>query len=190
MNDPMAFDPRIFRQDKRQGFTLVEVLVVMAILAILVAISVFGLGFAMRRSRNISREAAIQNIVVGLNEYYGDHEEFPVNFSGPASMASLISPVQDTVLSPYIESDFDAPANTLVYYNTDSEYFTVCVNQETRTAGEYSWVCDGPGISMGTGWPAREIGAGACTDCDGQSGSGTASFCTEWDGEDWVGPCT
>lgn len=160
-----------------KGFTLVELLVVMAILAVLIAISVAGLGYAMRRSRNISRQASIENLQIALEAYYSDEQEYPVDTSLTNGVSDL---TPGGLLAPYIESAFDAPPNTEIYYRSnDGQLYTVCVNQEVRNTTDYSFVCTGSGIDA-TNYPTREIDPGAgCVDCEG--------VCDEWDGDAWGG---
>jgi type II secretory pathway pseudopilin PulG len=170
----------------------VELLVVMAILAVLIALSLVGIVYAVRMSRNISRTAALESFEIGLDAYYSDNQEYPVSIGGNplSSMEDLVpTSTNVTILSPYIESNFDPPPGTDVFYNTDGMLYTVCISQEERGSEEFSWVCAGPGVDTGAGWPTREIPVGECIDCAGQSGAGTAAFCTRWDGDSWSGPC-
>jgi len=158
-----------------RGFTLVELLVVMAIIAVLIGISVAGLGFAMRRSRNISRQSAMANLDRSLEAYYSDHQDYPIETD-----VLTIEGMLDTggALDPYLEGSWGAPPRTEVYYKSDTDgvFYTVCVSQEEARGG-MSWLCTGPGIGE-TGFPARKIrsDAGVCTDC--------AGICQIYDGDE------
>ena len=168
------------KKAREQGFTLVELLVVMAILAVLIAISVAGLGYAMRRSRNISRAASIENLQIAIEAFYSDEQEYPtLDVSDVAidNIGDLVAPGGGTVLEPYIESAFDAPPDTEIYYRSDGQLYTVCVNQEVRGTTNYDFVCAGSGVDS-PGYPTREISGGTCTNC--------AGVCTVWGGEAWT----
>ena len=152
---------------KEAGFTLVELLVVMAIMAVLIGISVAGLGFAMRRSRNIARSAAMSNLDKALASHYADEQQYPAQ----GNLDSLVS----NALNDYLEGTWDPGAPNSVYCyrtgNTNTIY-AVCVSQEDNAA-DNSFVCLGPGVGK-SGWPQKE--QGACTNCGN---------CRKYTGSSW-----
>lgn len=167
-----------------RGFTLVELLVVMAILSVLIGLSIAGLGYAMRRSRNIARQAALENMVVGLEAYYTDHQDYPAQPGDGASFHLLFGPstgtgetaIAEFDLQPYLEDTWDAPPESYFYYQVADEYqvYTVCVNQEVWS-GNQTYVCSGTGVGNADLTP-RTIGAGATDACSTCPGNGA-----EWD---------
>jgi prepilin-type N-terminal cleavage/methylation domain-containing protein len=165
------------------GFTLVELLVVMAILAVLIALSIAGIGYAMRRSRNIGRRSAVESMVIGLEAYYTEHDEYPEEPEPGTGFAALFGPgeIGSFTLEVYLESLWDSPPNSLYYYKTDDaeQFYTVCVNQELwNETVEQEWVCDGTGVGN-SGFPQREEPQSAgCDSC--------AGVCGEWDGDSWI----
>ncbi|MBN2100322.1 type II secretion system protein [Candidatus Dojkabacteria bacterium] len=169
---------RKFRRE--EGFTLVELLVVMAIIAVLIAISVAGLGFAMRRSRNIARESAVANIERALSAYYADSETYP----NPTNVGNVNTLAQST-LKDQLEGSWDpGPPNTEYYYATTNDIllFVICVNQETNTANNYDYYCTGPGMG--------QIGSTSSeANYDNVPLSGvTQMISNKWCGDDtWVG---
>jgi prepilin-type N-terminal cleavage/methylation domain-containing protein len=165
-----------------RGFTLVELLVVMAILAVLIALALYGIGFAMRRSRNTHRRAAVENMVIALGAYYSENrryldvlegEEFAEVF-GPDSQADA----DPFALQEFLESTFDAPPETRFYYNTNDNLtmYTVCVNQEEWNADD-EWICDGTGVGS-DGFPPKELGSMATCSPD-------CGVCGLWNGDTW-----
>lgn len=62
---------------RRIGFTLVELLVVISIIALLMAILVPALGHSRRQARSIVCRSNIRQLVFGLNMYENDNEAFP-----------------------------------------------------------------------------------------------------------------
>lgn len=143
----------------------------MAIMAVLIGISVAGLGYAMRRSRNISRQSAMANLDRALEAYYSDHQNYPQH-TDVATLDALINGdgVDDEWLLPYLEGSWEAPGNTEVFYNSEvvgpnAIGYVVCVSQE-ESGGEVSYVCSGPSIGQ-TGFPdVREMET-TCTGCCG-----------------------
>ena len=62
-----------------KGFTLIELMVVMAIIGVLAVMLVPQLSGAQERARDSGRIAAIQNITAVLETYFSDEGEYPNN---------------------------------------------------------------------------------------------------------------
>lgn len=158
-----------------KGFTLVELLIVMAIIAVLVGITIAGLGFAMRRSRNVARMSAMNNLDRAVTAYYSDELAFP----NPQGVDAMIGVGND--LDEYLEGSFEAPAGTRFFYNSTTAadgvtyvYYTFCVNQELSGGEEDLYECTGTGVGQsGMITTTEEV------DCDGDDGTacGVASNC-------------
>jgi len=156
----------------QKGFTLVELLVVMAIMAVLIGISVAGLGYALRRSRNIARSASMSNLDKAFASYYADNQDYPADGS---TIEDLVASSGD--LDVYLEGTWDGgPPGSKYYYkagNSDTIY-SVCVSQE-KTATVENFVCLGPGVGS-TGWPDKEQSTCSEAVCGEES---------EWSGTAW-----
>jgi prepilin-type N-terminal cleavage/methylation domain-containing protein len=62
---------------KISAFTLVELMVAMAIISVLLGLAVFGVSAAQKGSRNTSRKAALQDINVGIQIYVDKYSNIP-----------------------------------------------------------------------------------------------------------------
>ena len=61
----------------RRGFTIVELLIVIAVIGILVTISVVGFGKFQATSRDAQRVSKVTALVSGLEHYYNQNGEYP-----------------------------------------------------------------------------------------------------------------
>jgi prepilin-type N-terminal cleavage/methylation domain-containing protein len=68
------------RQSRQRGFTLVEMLVVLAIIGILVALLLPAVMMAMDSARRASIAAEIKSLNDGAEAYYAKHNDYPPNF--------------------------------------------------------------------------------------------------------------
>ncbi|MEA3357096.1 MAG: type II secretion system protein [Patescibacteria group bacterium] len=155
------------------GFTLVEMLVVMAIISVLVGIAIAGLGFALRRARNIARQAFAQDMSTALVSYYADNQVYP----GTDAPHELVSN-DPTVgfLYEYMDEMYEPPKITYIYYqSTDQLSYSVCISQESagvdprnldELAEEENWYCTGDVTPM-------------LTNCVGGLGCGIGSYRNE-----------
>lgn len=64
----------------RQGFTLIEALIVIGVIAILIGISAFSLSTLRERGRDAKRQSDVQSIKAALEQYYADWGFYPSSF--------------------------------------------------------------------------------------------------------------
>ena len=86
MNDSPAQPAR------RPGFTLVELLVVIGIIALLVSILISVVGRVRLAAQGADTQATIRAIDSAVTSYYGDHQAYP----GPLGDAQLAANVAKT----------------------------------------------------------------------------------------------
>lgn len=67
---------------KRRGFTIVELLMVVGIIAVLLGIVTTAASESMRGARNRRADAVIALVQAGLAAYYAQNDEWPISFSG------------------------------------------------------------------------------------------------------------
>lgn len=62
---------------KLKAFTLIELMVAMAIIAVLMGLSLFGISTANRISRDNQRRAAVKDVAAALTAHYAQNSEYP-----------------------------------------------------------------------------------------------------------------
>jgi prepilin-type N-terminal cleavage/methylation domain-containing protein len=72
---------------KTKAFTLVELLVAMAIIGILLGLAIFGISAAQRNSRDTERRTALSDINAGIADYFNITGGFPVSIDLVAAPA-------------------------------------------------------------------------------------------------------
>ncbi len=78
---------------KKTGFTLIEILVVIAIMGVLLSIVMENIGSAQARSRDHKRISDIKSLQLALEQYYDGNNIFPSDLSvlAPAYVPSIQS---------------------------------------------------------------------------------------------------
>lgn len=74
-----------------KGFTLVELLVAMAIFAVLVALAIGGVTLAQRAARDAQRRDALKTINLNIADLYGSTSDFPETTGGIISSSNGLS---------------------------------------------------------------------------------------------------
>ena len=121
------------RQDTRSrfGFTMIEILVVVAIIALLTTIGIISYTATNRRARDGKRRADLEQIRSALVLYRTDNGEYPesLDWDTMAPISTYISgtAIRDPLDSPYPPYD----------YTSDSSTFTVCATLESTTPSVY-----------------------------------------------------
>ncbi len=109
-----------------RGFTIVEILVVVAIIALLAAIGVPTFRVIKANARSTICSGKLRNIGVGLNNYFLDHGMTYPNLVAARETRDEEVPSIDTVLLEYVgdEFSFECPADHEgIFERTGSSYF-------------------------------------------------------------------
>lgn len=95
----------------KKGFTLLELLVAMAIIAVLLALAIFGILQVQKNSRETQRRKALEDINLGINDFYSRYGQNPeyIEFDddeakiceniGTCNSANVIVPLKNSARS-------------------------------------------------------------------------------------------
>jgi len=111
----------------KAGFTLMELLVVVAIITLLMGLSVGGYDRMKRQARSHQCNSQLRHLGVALNLYLGDHNlMMPTLAPGRESKTDDSEPTLDIILLEYVNSDeaFHCPSDHQgLWEKTGSSYF-------------------------------------------------------------------
>jgi len=82
----------------RQGFTIVEMMVVLVIIGLLAAILIPTVGIAMRTVRQGGIRTERSNLSAAIEQYKGKVGEYPIDFSNPALLFPHIKAISRTAV--------------------------------------------------------------------------------------------
>ena len=142
------------RLGKDEGFTLIELMVVVLIIAILIAIAIPSfLGFR-RNAQDRSAQADVRNVLLAEQAYYTEHEAYT------ATEADL------QAIEPSILLGATADVGTKATAGTDS----VCLTRESESGAFYSVYI---GESAGVHYGKTDLSASCNDDTTGPPGTHT-----------------
>jgi general secretion pathway protein G len=98
------------------GFTLIELIVVIAIIALLSGISVFALNEARESGRDAKRRGDLAQIAQGIELFKADCNFYPNSIPLPNAALTGVSPCNPTTTNRYIEAMPDDPNDTANNY--------------------------------------------------------------------------
>ncbi len=89
---------------KEKGFTLVELMVVIIILAVLTGIAIPSYLALRNRARNQAARAEMKNIATALEMYAADYEVYPLTAAYPAALSGT-NPDSNVYMDPVPTTD-------------------------------------------------------------------------------------
>ena len=155
----------------KKGFTLIEILIVVAIIAILASIVLIGLGPAQQSGRDARRLSDLHEIQNALELYYNKCGYYPgtancASNADAASMAAVNTAVAGSALGVNSALPQDPSAGATYFYDSFN-------NGTTYTLGAK---LENPNSSVFTNYtPPTNLPTGHA--CDGISGTKSQEYC-------------
>lgn len=116
---------------RQKGFTLLELLVVISIIAILIGLSSVSYTTAQKKSRNSKRRGDMQAVSKAFEQYYALNSGYIANCTTMAASLPTGLPVDPKNSSPYVYS----------YSCPDTISFCICANLETELGNSDTASC-------------------------------------------------
>ena len=139
--------------DYRKGFSLIELMVIVSIIAFITSIFVGYVRQSTSRGRDLRRKQNVDQIVKSINFYFNDRGSLPRNQTGWCTYISNTGGVapgykvlfaQD--ISPYMpvlqyDPTNESSVGDYLYNNTDNNngHYTVCAIMEVPTGKSYDY---------------------------------------------------
>lgn len=133
----------------KKGFTLIEILVSVTILAVLTAIAVTSYSSINKKSRDTKRKSDLSQLQTALEMYRSDYGYYPnVNTGSFATADNLNSALVTT--GGYMPAIPDDPSSSATYYYASygavsGVYYKYCVCTKFESTPADSGTCSGAG---------------------------------------------
>lgn len=116
---------------RKNGFTLLELLVVVSIIGILIAMIAAGFSTAQKRSRDARRRADVKAAQNGFEQYYADN---------PAGYAAACATM---AVDPYLPAGMPLDPQTGLAYSctSDADEYCICAALEGLDTGNSNAGC-------------------------------------------------
>jgi len=165
------------RKDAEEGFTLIELMVVVLIIAILIAIAIPQFLGARSRAQDRAAQSSLRNALTAAKTAYTDQSSYGAATSAATDLPTIepsLTYVAGTVLSADVAGPPAVPSFKVVSVNvasvtgTDNQIWEAAVLSKS---GKCFWIKD---IATGAG-AGTFYGSGASTACHGTDAAGAAA---------------
>ncbi len=124
---------------KQQGFTIIEVLIVLAIVGLIILIVFLAVPALQRNSRNTQRKTDVGNIAAAMNEFIANHQgQVPAD---QAEFESDVVPNAKTSLYTVAEMTYENPSVTPISLDVDN--LVIATNARCDPANDGNIVAGG-----------------------------------------------
>lgn len=130
--------PSGFSGNTGKGFTIVELLVVVVVIAILAAITIVSYNGISSRALQVSLDADVRNVSIAMEQYKVENGTYPPINSGAASAPDLEKIIRDAnLITATRTSTPNSTKKTFVFCrnDTNSDYIVIAVQPLINISG-------------------------------------------------------
>jgi prepilin-type N-terminal cleavage/methylation domain-containing protein len=129
----------------KKGFTLVELMVVITVIAILMTIAIVSFTRIQKQARDTKRKADIRTLQTALQAYFTEFQAYPIVAATAQPAGDVLTGVLDPTYIPSIPIAPKGAAGTYggiySYVNSTNGFtYAICSNLETATDSGAMWV--------------------------------------------------
>ncbi len=121
----------------KRGFTLVELMIVITVIAILATIAVVSFTRVQKQARDTKRKAEVKSLETALQAYYTEKNTYPVQAVSADIATALATPLTSTYINAMPISPNGVPAtnaNSAYHYvSVDGSKYGLCAGLEIST---------------------------------------------------------
>jgi len=123
---------QFFTKKKKSGFTLVELLVVIAVIGMLATIVLVSMGGARKRARDARGQSDLRQIMTAFEMKYAEAEVYPL-----VQDTFVPIPVNNTILAPYLSPTPRTNGGRIYEWKGEAQKF--CIVFEAEGAPTTTW---------------------------------------------------
>lgn len=114
------------------SFSLVELVIVLAVIVIMIGLGLFALGSAQRTSRDQERQNQVAKILTAVNDYFRATNSFPNTGNVTWTATSVTVGTTAITLRGYLQysASQTTASQTRYYYSKDATGYSICVKLE------------------------------------------------------------